>query len=122
MALHETWIERCTICHESTTETIRAEDHETLKFNAANVFNLHAELPPTLERHREKINSMSSDQLRAFLYEFYAIAQDIVSSSELNNHNLNSATHYRPDISTTAQEQRNAATYKLHQSLYRAQE
>ena len=101
---------------------IRAEDHETLKHNAANVFELHTELPPTLERHREKINPMSSNQLRAFLYEFYAITQDIVSSSELNNHNLNSATHYRPDVSTTAQEQMNAATYKRYQSIFRAQE
>ena len=77
------------------------------------------QLPPTLECHREKVESMPPDQLRAFLYEFYAITQDRASPSDLNCHALNSVTHYRPDISPTAHERRNATTYKRRQGLFR---
>ena len=103
-------------------EMIRAEDHESLKHNAVNVLELYAELPPALERCREKVESMSSDQLRAYLHEFYAIVQDRVSPLDLNSYALNSATNYRPDISPVAHELRKTATYKRHQSLFMSQE
>ena len=93
---------------------IRAEDHESLKHNTLNVLESYAELRRALECRREKVESMSSDQLRAFLYEFCAIAQDRVSPHALNSHTLNSVTHYRPDISSAAHELRNTATYKRH--------
>ena len=53
---------------------------------------------------------MLSELLRAFSCEFYAITQDRSSSNQLTNHTLNSATHYRPDITVEVFELRDAAT------------
>ena len=73
LALHKMWIERCSICHESTSSRIRIEDHETLQTNVENIFDTHETLPPELEIHRGKVESMTSELLRAFLYECYAL-------------------------------------------------
>ena len=121
LALHEIWAECCAICHESTTEIIRAEDHESLKHDTVNVLESYAELPPAFECCREKVESMSSDQLRAFLCEFYAIMHNRVPPRDLSSHALNSATHYHPDISPAAHELRKSATCKRHQNLFRSQ-
>ena len=53
---------------------------------------------------------MPSDQLWTFLREFYALTQDRASTSYLNSHALNSATHFRPDITSAVSELRNATT------------
>ena len=81
---------------------------------------MHAELPSTLEVHIGKVKLKSSDLLRAFLYEFYALTQDRVSPSYLNSHTLNSATHYRPDITSEVSELRNATTNKRHQASFKS--
>lgn len=121
LALHEIWAECCTICHESTTEMIRAEDHETLQINVANALKTHPDLPPTLKRYRESAQSMSSSHLRAFLREFYSFTQDATTSQDLSNFTLHSSTHYCRDISPAAQELRYKVTCKRHQQLFSRQ-
>ena len=101
---------------------IRAEDHDSLKCNVVNILETQAEHPSTLEGYREKVESMPSDQLRKFLYEFYALAQDRASTSYLNSHTLNSATHFRPDITSALSELRNATTNKRHQAFFKSHE
>jgi hypothetical protein len=120
LSLHEMWIEFCTICHECTTAMIRAEYYDSLKCNVVNILETHSELPSTLEVHREKVESMSSDLLRTFLYEFYALTQDRVSPSYLNSHALNSATRYRPDITSEVSELQNATTNKSNQASFKS--
>jgi len=109
------WIERCDIFHESTNTMIRAEDRVTLKSNVANMLESHAKLLNTLETYRRKVDLMSSELLRAFLYEFYAVAHDRLSSSHLSGHTLNSSTYYRSDITLEVSELRNVTTKKIHQ-------
>ena len=91
---------------------IRAEDHDSLKCNVVNILETHTELPSTLKGHRGKLESMPLDQLRAFLYEFHTLTQDRASPSYLNSHTLNSATYFRPDITSAVSELRNATTNK----------
>ena len=55
---------------------------------------------------------MPLDQLRTFLYEFYALTQDRASTSYLSSHALNAATYFRPDITSAVSELRNATTNK----------
>ena len=115
LTLHDIWTERCTIIHESTKETIRVEDYDTLQQNVSNILHSQIDLPSTLLRFKERVPSMSTEQLRAFLYEFYAFTQDLESHRLLHDHTLHSATHYRPDITMAAFERRNAATHRRHQ-------
>ena len=60
---------------------------------------------------------MPSDQLRTFLYEFYALAQDRALNFYLSSHPLKDATHFRPDINSAVSELRNATTNKRCQAL-----
>ena len=71
---------------------------------------MHKELPNELETHRAKVNVISSELIRSFLHEFYAITQDRSSSTQLTNHTLNTTTHYRPEITLEASEFRDGAT------------
>lgn len=109
-----------TICHESTTVMIRVEDHDSLKCNAFNILETHAELPSALEVYRGKVELMSSDLLRAFLCEFYAFTQDRVSPSYLNIHTLSSVAHCHPDITSEVSELKNAATNKRRQASFKS--
>ena len=115
--LHDIWTERCAIIHESTKETIRVEDHETLQHNVTHILQSQTDLSPNLLRFKDKVSIMSSEQLRAFLYEFYALTQDSESHHLLRNHTLHSTTYYRPDITEAAFERRNSATHKRYQGL-----
>ena len=120
VVLHKMWLERCAICHESTNTIIRVEHHNTLKSNVLNIYEVHDELPNELETHRVNVNFMSSKIRRAFLCEFYVFAQDISSSDQLTNHMLNTATHYRPDITSEASELRDSATKTRHDSEHKS--
>ena len=77
---------------------------------------MHAEFPNALEMCRGKVDLISSELLRTFLHEFYAVTHDRLSSSYLNSHTLNFSTHYRTDIALEVSELRNAATNKRHQA------
>ena len=100
----------------------RTEDNDSLKCNVVNVLETHAEFTSTLEGHRGKVESMPSDQLRAFLYEFSTFTQDRASPSYLHSYALNSATHFRPDITSAVSELRNATTNKRHQAFFKSNE
>ena len=53
------------------------------------------------EKHRDKVEDVSLELLRAFLHECRSVAQDTTSCTELSSRTLNSATHFRLDISTS---------------------
>ena len=93
---------------------MRIEDHETLQQNTEWIFNSNDTLTQELEIHRGKVDVMTLELLRAFLHESYAHAYDYMSSSRLSDHNLNAATHLRPEISEAASKLRNAATRLTH--------
>ena len=79
------------------------------------MFDAQETLQQSLECHRGKLDSMSSELLRAFTCEFNAHAQDYSSSIQLSNHSLNSATHFSPDITTEATCLRNVSTKIRHE-------
>ena len=80
------------------------------------MLDTYEELPNELETHREEVDLMSSELLRTFLHEFYAITHYKSSSTQLTNHTLNAATHHRPDITPEASELRDAATKIRHET------
>ena len=80
---------------------------------------MHEEFPNELETHRGKVDLMSSELLRAFLCEFYAITQDRSSSTQLKNHTLNASTHYRPDIAPEASELRDTVAKHRHVTIHK---
>ena len=60
------WIERCSICHEITSSIIRIEYYENLKNNVHCVFNSQDFLPPDLEIHRDKVDTITLELFRVF--------------------------------------------------------
>ena len=110
VALYKMWIERCSTFHESAFIIVRIEDHETLKNNVHCVLNSYVILPPGLEAHRDKAVTMTSEIIRTFLHEYYAVTQDHESSTMLLDHSLNATTHFLPDISEATSELRNSVT------------
>ena len=60
---------------------------------------MHEDLPRVLKAHRGKVQYMSSDLLRAFLYEFYVITSNVSSRTNLITFTLESATHFRQNLS-----------------------
>ena len=48
LALHQMWIERHPICHESTSSRIRIEDHEQFQQNVECMFNSNDTFPQEL--------------------------------------------------------------------------
>ena len=77
---------------------------------------MHETLPQVLKSHKGNLDSMFSERLRVFLHEFCARNQDHTSSTQLTSHDLNNATHFRPDISEEAFVLLNAATKSRHES------
>ena len=69
-------------------------------------------MPQELEIHSGQVDIMSSELLRAFLYERYAHTQDHTSSSRLIDHAIN--THFHPEISDVASKLRDDATRLRH--------
>ena len=63
------------------------------------LFDSHDILSPSLDMYRDNVDSMKSEILRAFLYQFYAIAQDVVLSEKLTKYALNATTHFLLEIS-----------------------
>ena len=76
LELHQMWIERCSICHESTSSRIRIEDHETLQQKIQSVYLIQMEYFHKNQKHTVEVDNMSSDLLRVFLHESYEHAQD----------------------------------------------
>ena len=78
------------------------------------MFNTYDTLPPELETHRNKVEMVPSEILRAFSCECYALTQDHESSSQLTCHSLDTAKHFRPEISEDILDLCDAATKRRH--------
>ena len=113
---HKTWIERCSMFHESTFSRIIIEDHETLKNNVHSVLNSLDMLPPYLETHRNNVNTIPSELLRVYSFKCYALKQDQIYSSRLTDHTFNTTTHFWPEISDNASELHDVANKIRHDS------
>ena len=85
-----------------------------MQHNVRKVFDSHDILPPIIETHRDNINTVAFDILRAFLHEFYSIVQDIGSSEKLTNHTLNATRHFLPEISEATSKIRNTSAKLWH--------
>ena len=82
-----------------------------------NLFGSYSELPSELDCFREKVDTILSDALRAFLYEFFILTTDLQLSDKLTKFSLEAATCFRPDISQTAALARDTLTQKRHNSM-----
>ena len=87
--LYKMWIERYSMCYESTFSIIRIEDCETVKNNVRCVFNSNNILT--------QVDTITSEILLAFSYEQYKVAQDHESSTKLIYHALRSAINFLPE-------------------------
>ena len=58
---------------------------------------------------------MSSELLRAFLYEFNAVTYNRPSSSHLSSHTLKNSTYCHPGVALDASEVRDAPTKMRHE-------
>ena len=72
------------------------------------VFNSHEILPPGLETHRDKAETITSEILDDFLHGCYDIAYDHKSYAKSSDYTLNPVTHFLPGIYEDASELRNS--------------
>ena len=86
LTLHNIWLQRYNICHESTCRITLIEDYELLKGKVEKIFLLYDKLSsPLLEQHKGQLHSMTSEKLMLLLHEYFVLLQYHYSSRVLSN-------------------------------------
>ena len=69
-SLHELWVERCRIVHESLTSNIRVEDHHHLLQQARILFN-QAEIDASiiLHQYKHRLHCLPTETLRGIAHQ-----------------------------------------------------
>ena len=68
--LHELWLERCRIVHESLTSKVQIEDHHHLLQQVRVLFNqTDIEISSVLSQYKHRLHRLSTETLRGVAYQ-----------------------------------------------------
>ena len=115
--MHQLWLEWCNIFHEYTMSKIRVEDHHALLTHFRRLYRvLGIDDNSVLWKHKEKLSSLSTSNLRGVVYEKYSFARDEGWHERLNYFIWPSHKHKRMELSEELLEFRNDASRSRHLS------
>ena len=68
-SLHDLWLERCRIVHESIASKIKVEDHHNLLRQVSMLFTqVEINESSVLQQYKNRLNSLSTETLRGIAY------------------------------------------------------
>ena len=117
-SLHDLWLERCRIVHESMASKIKIEDHHNLLVQVSKLFTqVEINASSVLLQYKHRLNSLPTETLRGIAYQLLSNLNVDSHQTPFHNDILRNKTSTWRELTPEIIQRRDQATMRRYQQL-----
>ena len=117
-SLHDLWLERCRIVHESMASKIKIEEHHNLLVQVSKLFTqVEINASSVLLQYKHRLNSLPTETLRGVAYQLLSNLNVDSHQTPFHNDILRTKTSTWRELTPEIIQRRDQATMRRYQQL-----